>query len=132
MYYAYLAFNEGITKDYWNRKPIAMVDFVKNFKDAKQRVERLLIRHSDVLPATGWKDRIIHHAIDTNDNRVIEDLKKDIRLQLATLSLKRNGERRLWARTPGAPAGCYRLDFSDANGILQSAIRQSGLYKVGA
>jgi hypothetical protein len=48
------------------------------------------------------------------------------------VSLTRNGERRMWARTPGAPAGFYRLDYHEANGILQDAIRQSNLYRPGS
>lgn len=135
-YYAYLAYNEGLDPNNrwatYGRKPIAIIDFVKRMKDGKQRLEKLIERHSDLLPAEGWKDRILHRKVDTDDNRVIERLKKEIRLKMATKSLLTTGERRLWARTPGAPAGCYRLPFYEANDILLSTLRQSGLYNPGA
>lgn len=131
-YYAYLAFNDGEVRpgQYWGRKPIAYVDFCKNKKDAGARLEQLIERHPDLLPAEGWR-RIQHRKLDTEDNRVVERMKKDIRLRMATKSLSQTGERRLWAKTPGAPAGCYRLDYYEANQVLRDALDRSGLYRPG-
>jgi hypothetical protein len=130
MYYAWMAFNDGRRPgQYWGGRSLACIDFCKGRKDGKRRLELLLERHGDLLPQTGWRDRILHYELATDDNRVIEELKRDIRLRCATLSITRYGERRKWARTPGAPAGFYRLDYHEANGILQDAIRHSGFYK---
>jgi hypothetical protein len=129
MYYAWIAYNDGLYSRDWRARPLACVDFCKDRKDGKRRLELLLERHGDLLPQEGWRDRILHYELATDDNRVVEALKRDIRLRCATLSLTRYGTRRKWARTPGAPAGFYRLEFHEANGIMQDAIRQSGLYK---
>lgn len=131
-YYVYIAHNENRPKGAWYRpgEPIAFVDFVKARKDGKDRLRRICERHPEVLPQEGWS-RLTHRKIDTDDNAVIEKMKNDIRQKLAALSTGKTGERRLWARKPSAPAGCYRLEFWEVNKIVTQAINQSGLYRPG-
>jgi hypothetical protein len=131
-YYAYLAFHDGIAdpKRPWDRQPIAYIEFCRDRKEGPARIDRLVSKHPDLLPKDGWK-KPMHYRLATDDNAVIEALKREIRLRLATKSIDRVGQRRLWAKTPGAPAGCYRLDFYEANAVLRDAIEKSGLYKPG-
>lgn len=131
-YYAYIAHHEGYdAKEPWRRRrPITCIEFVKGRKDGKARLERLLKKHP-FLPQTGWKERIMHSCVATEDNKVIEQLKNRIRRKCSTAALGSYDERRLWADQPGAPAGFYRLDFTDANRILRNELDASGLYRAG-
>jgi hypothetical protein len=131
-YYAYLAFHDGVAEGtrYWDRKPIAYIEFCRGRKEGPARIERLCKEHADLLPQDGWK-KPMHFRLDTDDNAVVEKMKREIRLRLATKSIDRHGMRRLWADKPGAPAGCYRLDFYEANAVLRDVLEKSGLYKPG-
>lgn len=132
-YYAYLLCNEQIDPDYrWRTNPICCVEFVKGKKLAQKRLEELCERHPQ-LPAPdddSWH-RITHRGLKTDDNRVIERLKLDIRRRMATVSIDRHGSRRLWAKTVGAPAGWFRLSYQEANRIMTDVINDSGLYQPG-
>lgn len=130
-YYAYLAHHPGREPDApsWTRgEPITFIDFVKHRKDGKARLARLIAKHPDLLPQDGWAG-IQHSTLDTEDDALIEAMKNRIRLKLATVSITSHGERRLWADTPGAPAGCYRLDSWEARRILRDECAESGLYR---
>lgn len=131
-YYAYLAFHDGIAnpKRPWDREPIAYIEFCRGRKEGPARMDRLVKKHPDLLPQEGWK-KPMHYRLDTDDNQVIETMKREIRLRLATKSIDRHGMRRLWATKPGAPAGCYKLDFYEANHVLRDVLDKSGLYKPG-
>lgn len=131
-YYAYIGHHEGYRApgSWAKRYPITFIEFVKDRKDGPARIDKLKRQHPDYLPQDGWS-KPMHYALDTDDNAVIEGLKRQIRLKLATKSIDREGQRRLWADKPGAPAGCYRLDFYEANTILRETLRTSGLYKAG-
>lgn len=133
-YYVYIAHNENRDTSggrAWGiSRPIAFVDFVRHRKDGKARLENICERHSNLLPQEGW-GRVTHRAIDTDDNAVIERMKNDIRTKLAAISTAKTGERRLWARKPGSPAGCYRLEFWEVNRVVTQALNDSGLYRPG-
>jgi hypothetical protein len=111
--------------------PISYVDFVRGRKQGKSRLERLLLNNPTILPQEGW-NRLTHRGINTDDNKLIEEMKNNIRLQLAALSVSRTGERRLWPRKSGVPSGFYPLDYYDVNRVVSRHIEQSGLYVPGA
>lgn len=131
-YYAYIAHNENRdpTQRWGRSEPIAFVDFVKARKDGKARLEQLCQRYPELLPAEGWS-RLTHRGLETDDNRVIERLKTEMRLRLSAFSTGKTGERRLWSKKPKAPAGCYRLEFYEVNKIVTDMVNQSGLYRPG-
>jgi hypothetical protein len=131
-YFVYIAHHDNRPKDQrWGTgEPIAFVDFVKGRKDGADRLERICERFPEVLPQEGWS-RLTHRKLGTDDNSVIEKLKNEIRVRLSALSTAKSGDRRLWARKPKSPAGCYRLEFFEVNKVVTDAIHQSGLYRPG-
>ena len=131
-YFVYIAHhdNRPKTQRWGPGKPIAFVDFVKARKDGKARLEKLCQRYPEILPDEGWS-QLKHRKIDTEDNGLIEKMKHEIRIRLAAYSTGKTGERRLWARKPNAPAGCYRLEFHEVNMIVTQVIEDSGLYRHG-